>query len=386
MLDSMISQSYTTMKSFIYIVILIIAASFLAHAQFEGEYYDGSSTIRLNIDDADTTVIFSEANYLGDGANYIKYFLPGADSSIIHSSWLADGAAFSIFTLPMSDTAIIYNNSNWLADGHSSIAFDTLFKYTLDIPLNLRAIMIENQKIVLQWDEILDADNYRLFRSLQPEGPYLQAYSGQSNEFADAGSHLKPFTNYYYRVLAENTSGNSAFSDILQVRTLPELHSIPLAFGWNLISTYVEPENTTMEEVFSEITSSTVIVKNNAGQIYYPEFEINDIGDWDEKQGYQVYMSQSETLLISGMKIVPEEIPIALNAGWNMIAYLRDNPIDIEIALASLTDDDNLLIAKDNFGNVFYPAFEINMIGDMLSGQGYQIFILNEDVLVYPEN
>jgi PKD repeat protein len=163
-------------------------------------------------------------------------------------------------------------------------------------------------------------------------------------------------------------------------------HEIPLSEGWNMISTYVEPENTMMEDVFSEIEGSTVIVKNNAGQIYYPEFEINDIGDWDVKQAYQVYMSQSETLSITGLKIVPEETPIALNAGWNMITYLRDNPMDIEIALASLVASDNLLIAKDNLGNVFYPAFDINMIGDMLSGQGYQIFILNDDVLVYPGN
>ncbi|MBS4000432.1 MAG: fibronectin type III domain-containing protein [Desulfobulbaceae bacterium] len=374
------------MKIFIYIVILIIANSFLAYAQFEGEYYDGSSTIRLTIVDADTTVTISKASYLGDGANYIKFFLPGADSSIIHSNWQFDGAAFSIFKLPMSDTVISYNNSNWLADGHSSIIFDTLFIYTLETPLNLRAIMIEKQKIVLKWDEIIGADNYRLFRSFQPEGPYIQVYSGQNIECEDAGGHLKPFTNYYYRVIAENIFGNSPFSDILQVKTLPEIHSLPLAIGWNMISTYIETENTDMEEVFSEIKNSTVIVKNNAGQIFYPEFEINDIGEWDVKQGYQVYMSKSETLSISGMKIVPETTQIALNAGWNMIAYLRSNPMDIEIALASIVASDNLVIAKDNFGNVFYPAFEINIIGDMLSGQGYQIFILNDDLLVYPEN
>jgi hypothetical protein len=141
-----------------------------------------------------------------------------------------------------------------------------------------------------------------------------------------------------------------------------------------------------MDDVFSEIEGNTVIVKNNAGQIYYPEFEINDIGNWDVKQGYQVYMSQAETLTISGMKIIPETTEVALAAGWNILAYLRDNAMNIEIALASLKDNDNLIIAKDNMGNVFYPAFEINMIGDMLPGQGYQIFILNDDVLVYPGN
>ncbi|MCO5252173.1 MAG: fibrobacter succinogenes major paralogous domain-containing protein [Candidatus Kapabacteria bacterium] len=163
-------------------------------------------------------------------------------------------------------------------------------------------------------------------------------------------------------------------------------HNITLNLGWNLISTYVEPEFAALENVFSAIEGSTVIVKNNSGQIYYPEFDINDIGNWDVKQGYQVYMSSAETLTISGEKVVPETTEITLTTGWNMLAYLRDNAMDIEIALASLVADDKLVIAKDNMGNVFYPAFDINMIGDMLPGQGYQIYLISGATLTYPEN
>lgn len=97
-------------------------------------------------------------------------------------------------------------------------------------------------------------------------------------------------------------------------------------------------------------------------------------------------MSKAETLTISGIKIVPETTDITLSAGWNMIAYLRDNRMDIEIALAPLVADNKLVIAKDNMGNVFYPAFEINMIGNILPGQGYQIYLLNSGTQVYPGN
>ncbi|MCO5252653.1 MAG: fibronectin type III domain-containing protein [Candidatus Kapabacteria bacterium] len=401
------------MKALIYIVLAIFASSFLAHAQFEGEYYDGASMIRLTIVDADTSVIAHKAGFRGDGSNYIGFILNGADTSItqrssrcadgssyvifllagsdtsinyMQSSRRSDGSAYVVFLLAGSDTSINYMQSSRSGDGHSSIVFDTLFKYALETPVNLRASLIEQHKIVLEWDDVAGVDNYKLFRSLVPEGPYLLVYTGLNNEYSDAGEHLKSFTNYYYRIIAENTSGNSALSDILQVKTLPELHSIALTTGWNMISTYVEAENAAMEEVFSEIKSSTVIVKNNVGQIYYPEFEINDIGDWNVLHGYQVYMSQNETLSIVGMKIMPELQPITLNSGWNIISYLRDNPMNIEIALASLVSENNLIIAKDNFGNVFYPAFEINMIGDMLPGQGYQIYILESTQLLYPKN
>jgi len=184
------------------------------------------------------------------------------------------------------------------------------------------------------------------------------------------------------------TRGTPSVKDTLieQVTITFVTQDITISSGWNVVSTYVEADDTSLESIFDDIVESTVIVKNNLGQIYFPMFEINDIGNWDVKQGYQVYMSQSETLSINGLQVEPENTIINLSAGWNMIAYLRDNAMDIELALASLTDDDNLVIAKDNLGNVYFPAFEINMIGDMLPGQGYQIYIIESDSFSYPGN
>ncbi|MCO5252200.1 MAG: PKD domain-containing protein [Candidatus Kapabacteria bacterium] len=223
--------------------------------------------------------------------------------------------------------------------------------------------------------------------------PEIAAYQYSWN-FGDGNTSTLPNPTHVYKkggtfdVRLILTRGTPSIKDTLieQVTITLVTNEILLSQGWNMISTYVIPDEFDIDSIFSEIGDNTVIMKNNAGQIYYPAFGINDIGDWDMKQGYQVYMNQSDTLSILGVQIIPENETINLSSGWNMIAYLRDSPMDIELALASLTDDDNLLIAKDNFGNVYYPAFEINMIGNMLPGQGYQIFILNSDTLVYPEN
>lgn len=212
--------------------------------------------------------------------------------------------------------------------------------------------------------------------------------------FGDGNTSTLPNPTHVYKkggtfdVRLILTRGTPSVKDTLieQVTITLVTNEIMLSQGWNMISTYVIPDEFGLEAIFSEIADNTVIVKNNAGQIYFPEFEINDIGEWDITQGYQVYMSQAEMLSILGVQVIPQNTTISLSAGWNMIAYLRDSPMDIELALASLTDDENLVIAKDNMGNVFFPAFEINMIGDMLPGQGYQIYIINSDELVYPEN
>lgn len=174
--------------------------------------------------------------------------------------------------------------------------------------------------------------------------------------------------------------------DSIQLEITPHEQNVNLSFGWNMISSNVSPVNASMESVFGEITDKTVIVKNNIGQIYFPEFEINDIGNWNIEHGYQVYMNQAETLTVKGFKIDPKNTQLNLKAGWNMISYLRDSALDIEIALEPIVSTDNLIIAKDNFGNVYFPAFGINMIGDMLPGQGYQIYIQSDTILEYPEN
>jgi hypothetical protein len=41
---------------------------------------------------------------------------------------------------------------------------------------------------------------------------------------------------------------------------------------------------------------------------------------------------------------------------------------------------------KDNYGKSYLPAFNINTIGNLIPGQGYKIYIINEDELIYPEN
>jgi hypothetical protein len=164
------------------------------------------------------------------------------------------------------------------------------------------------------------------------------------------------------------------------------MQMIALLSGWNLISSYIDPENTSIPVVWNEVKNNIVIVKNNAGATYIPAFDIDQIINWNVSEGYQVYASLADTLIVKGTQVVPESSPIVLNAGWNIISYLRNSELDCEIAFASITDNDNLVIVKDNFGNTYIPAYDINGIGNLIPGQGYQIYVLNNDQLIYPEN
>lgn len=165
----------------------------------------------------------------------------------------------------------------------------------------------------------------------------------------------------------------------------PVSQNIPLKSGWNIISSYIIPQlPDSVQYVFDDVKNNMVIAKNGLGKTYIPQFNINQIGKWNVQQGYQVYMTKADTMIVTGLQSNPVETPINLNSGWNLISYLRNSEIACETAFASLTDNGNLIIVKNSSGKVYLPQFNINSIGNLLPGQGYQIYVLNPDVLIYP--
>jgi hypothetical protein len=136
----------------------------------------------------------------------------------------------------------------------------------------------------------------------------------------------------------------------------------------------------------SPIISDVIIAKDNAGLAYLPEWNFNGIGDLQVGQGYQVKLSNANELLVLGEYMMPEDHPIELLAGWNMIGYLRIEPSAADAVLADITSTNNLVIAKDYSGNAYLPEWNFNGIGDMVPGEAYQLKVNTSDVLQYLSN
>jgi len=157
--------------------------------------------------------------------------------------------------------------------------------------------------------------------------------------------------------------------------------SISLITGWNMISSYVIPDAPNMTNVFQEIVSKIILVKNNAGLSYIPSLNINSIGNWDYKQGYKVKTNSTATLQLGCTKANPSS-PISLSTGWNMISYLRPSPISISAALSSVSG--SIIMVKNNAGQSYIPSLGVNTIVNMQPGQGYQIKMSAPATLVFP--
>ena len=181
------------------------------------------------------------------------------------------------------------------------------------------------------------------------------------------------------------TNGISALAALATMPAVSE-QVISMPAGWSLFSTYMVAENMDMAEVLAPIYDDVVIAKNNAGLAYLPEWGFNGVGDLELGQAYQIKLNNANDLTVVGTYMAPEESPIALTAGWNMVGYLRIESADAAAVLSEINATGNLVIAKDYNGQAYLPEWEFNGIGDMNPGEGYQLKINNDDVLAYISN
>jgi len=157
-----------------------------------------------------------------------------------------------------------------------------------------------------------------------------------------------------------------------------------LGKGWNSVSLLVQPKDSSMAKVLASVLPEIVVVKNDAGKIFSPRYEIDAIKSWKTSEAYLIYCEASSTLSVNGEAISPELQPVQLDKGWNLVPYFRSGAMPVNEALGSVAS--NVILVKDTAGRVYYPALGIDDIGELQPGQGYYILATEETTLVYPPN
>jgi len=163
-----------------------------------------------------------------------------------------------------------------------------------------------------------------------------------------------------------------------------ESQEIDLPDGWSYFSTYIDPFYPLMDSIFSDIEQNVYLVKNSAGDIYWPSFSINLIGDLLYCEGYQIKMDIADTLIVMGFAVEPENEICVVPQGWSFISYLRKASTPIIDMLNSILGD--IIIVKNYHGDIYWPYWSVNLIGDMNPGEGYQIKTTVQTELTYPAN
>jgi hypothetical protein len=207
------------------------------------------------------------------------------------------------------------------------------------------------------------------------------------------------YNNIIYPNTGQFTINGSSGLVSLELLDPPMSQSITLEPGWSLWSTYLIPENPSIEVVLSDVVTppgipgELMITKNGTGQVYWPFYDVNLIGNLVIGEGYQSKTTTTSNLsfTISGTLIQPEQANLLLPSAWSIIAYLRTSPAPIDSMLLSLSLPPSisggcLEIAKNSMGDVYWPYYNVNQIGNMIPGEGYQLKLNFSSSFTYPAN
>lgn len=160
--------------------------------------------------------------------------------------------------------------------------------------------------------------------------------------------------------------------------TAPLVHNISIPAGWSGVSSYLKPNNPSMASVLSPIMNNLDILYNFNG-MYYPGGNIYTLVSWNEYDGYAIKVNQAVTLPIGPLEIGDKTV--ALDQGWNFIPVLSPT----NYSVTSLFNGVNgFAMAKDVAGvGVYWPAYGINTIGNVLPGKAYYVRMDNAGSINY---
>jgi hypothetical protein len=247
-------------------------------------------------------------------------------------------------------------------------------------------------ELTLTWSDVAYTTHYELQLATSYEFDTDVIISREDLQATDfLIDNLHHGQTYYWRIRAVNMVGTGEWSDVWSFTVISTtIHQLSLQYGWNLVSSYIEPLDSSLESLFAPVLDNLIIVKDGDGRNFIPLFGIDEIKNWNYSSGYQIYLDpQADTLTLFGIKVKPEIVPIPLKASWNMVGYLRSEPMNVVSALESI--ESKLIIAKNGAGEVYIPPGVIgddliNTMGDMRPGEGYQLFLSDLADLVYPGN
>ncbi|MFW5852367.1 MAG: immunoglobulin domain-containing protein, partial [Bacteroidota bacterium] len=143
-----------------------------------------------------------------------------------------------------------------------------------------------------------------------------------------------------------------------------QTQEIVLQAGWNLISTYIDAPDNSIETLFA--TLDVEVIKNSSG--FWKkgqEQQLNSISTIEAGEGYLVYMNSLGTVSVSGTAI-EESLTVPEENGWLLIGCPFKNTSALDVYFNS----SNCSVIK-NFEGFWEPEAEVPSISEMIPGKGY---------------
>ncbi len=192
------------------------------------------------------------------------------------------------------------------------------------------------------------------------------------------------YDGYYY--LSDLTPGSANFnSDQAMIKGIyPEMiltqQTVILNAGWNAVSTDLVPADSDLSTILSGISDQLIIMQNLTG-VYYPQMNLNTIGDWEQGSGYMIKVSGNCSFTLPGYQST--EKTVLLSNGWNLMPVLSDCPANTADLFAPIQDYIRIVKEADGTG-VYWPAMGINSLPQLVPGKAYYVKIFTSKSVTFP--
>jgi hypothetical protein len=166
--------------------------------------------------------------------------------------------------------------------------------------------------------------------------------------------------------------------DVSVYEVVPPTQVIPMPLGWNGWSSFIAPAaKATFAGIVAPVAAD-MIISQYFGNLYWPAYGINTMGDFSNAHGYLTKMSAQASLTITGDYA---STTVAVNAGWNIFPVLSTCNVDA----AELLNIDGFVIAVEIAGNgVYYPAYNINTLLELVPGKAYYVKTTAAGTFTFP--
>ena len=150
--------------------------------------------------------------------------------------------------------------------------------------------------------------------------------------------------------------------------------------GWGGISSYITPAQPSMEDVMQLIVNDLTIVQN-FNYLYFPLYQINSIGNWDNNVGYQLKIENARYHVLSGTNVSSKTVN--LTGGWNGLPVLSQCEVNANLLFGSLP---GVIFVKDMGSNeVYWPGGGLNTLEKLIPGRAYYIKVAGPISITFPE-
>ncbi len=166
---------------------------------------------------------------------------------------------------------------------------------------------------------------------------------------------------------------------------------VALGRGWNLVAFPLQPDDPRPEAVLGPALSRVRLVLTydceGGAQTFYPDLPpaLNTLRALDAAHGYWVQVAEPVTLTVVG-RPVPSDVALPLCAGWNLVPYLGEGPLEPEVALSNLGARWDVVLGYEGEGLSYYRNLppQVNTLRTLRPLRGYWLHVREPGTLVYP--